>query len=417
MKKNKKIENKKVLKLGAKILLIIFTFLIASLGSLAIYMHYFYQIDKNPDDLPNNEPPAEVWPKETSFSLLGTGDALLHNPIYDIALRSDGSYDFSEIFTEISSTIQSHDLAYINQETVFASPPYSSYPLFNTPSAWGDALINNGFDLISLANNHSMDQLGSGAKESISYWESKPEVYTAGMASSYEKRDNIRIEEINGISYAFLSYTYGTNGMPIPSGEDYLVNLYSKELAMQHVNSVRDTVDVIIVAMHWGNEYQDTPNTYQKTVAQELADMNVDIVLGNHPHWMQPIEIIDDTVIVYSMGNFISNQMIIANDPTYTWSVATGGFVTMNINKTLYEDGTSEINISDINVELLFHYKSPQRTYKIIPFSQMNETYHWNYINLYEEHKTRMTSMSDQVTVTPLYEENELLTPEENTTE
>ncbi len=404
------------LKKGARIFIILITFLIVSVGSLGIYMSFFYEGKSTiNDEVPDEDnKPEEVWPKESSFTLLGTGDALLHNPIYDIALQPDGSYDFSEIFTEIKGTIEEADLAYINQETVFASPPYSSYPLFNTPSAWGDALIENGFDLISLANNHSMDQYGSGAKESIAWWEAKEDiVYTSGMASSFEKRDNIRIEEINGISYAFLSYTYGTNGMPIPTGEEYLTNLYSKELAQKHIESVRDNVDVIIVAMHWGNEYTSSPNTYQTTVAQELADMNVDIIMGNHPHWMQPITRINDTVVVYSMGNFISNQMIIANQAAYTWSVATGGFVTMDINKKEYEDGTSEITINNINVELLFHHKDNYGHYKIIPFDQMNTGYHWNYVNLYNEHKTRMTSMSDEVTVSPL----EAVTNETTTTE
>ncbi len=395
------------LKKGIRLFLILLTFLIVSGGSLAIYMGFFYEGKSTiNDEVPEDKEPVEIWPKESSFSLLGTGDALLHNPIYDIALQSDGSYDFSEIFTEIDDTIKEADLAYINQETVFANPPYSSYPLFNTPSAWGDALIENGFDLISLANNHSMDQLGSGAKESLAYWETKQDlVYTSGMHTSFEDRDNIRIEEVNGISYAFLSYTYGTNGMPIPAGEEYLANLYSKELAQKHIDSVRENVDVIIVAMHWGNEYQANPNTYQTTVAQELADMDVDVILGNHPHWMQPITRIDDTVVVYSMGNFISNQMIIANQSTYTWSVATGGFVTMDINKTEYEDGTIDIEVNNINVELLFHHKDNYGHYKIIPFDQMTTDYHYNYVSLYEEHKDRMTSMSDEVTVTPLTNE------------
>ncbi len=391
--------------LTKKIVLTTLSFAVISLSSLGLYLKFFHEITVPIIENKEEETPKEVWPKEYSFNLLGTGDALLHNPVYDIALQPDGSYVFDDVFEFIGDTIKEADLSYINQETVFAdSMRYSSYPLFNTPSDWGDALINYGFDLISLANNHSMDMGGTGAKESIAYWESK-DVYASGMASSLEKRDNIKIETVNGISYAFLSYTYGTNGMPVPSGEEYLVNLYSKELAESHIESVRDQVDVIIVAMHWGNEYNASPNTYQTTVANELAEMDVDIILGNHPHWMQPIDIIDETVVVYSMGNFISNQMIIANQSPYTWSVATGCFVTMDVNKTVYEDGTTEIDVDNINVELLFNYKSPQRTYKIIPFDQMNESYHYNYVSLYETHKERMTSLSDEVTVSPLINE------------
>ncbi len=403
-KKNKEL-NRNPISLSKKVLLTIISFTVISLSSLGLYLKFFHEITIQKSINIDDTILEEKWPKEYSFNLLGTGDALLHNPVFDIALQPDGSYVFDDVFTEIGDTIKDADLAYINQETVFStSKPLSSYPLFNTPSDWGDALIEQGFDLISLANNHSMDMGGVGAKESIAYWESK-DVYATGMASSFEKRDNIKIETINGISYAFLSYTYGTNGMPIPTGEEYLANLYSKELAQMHIDSVRDEVDIIIVAMHWGSEYNATPNTYQTTVANELAQMDVDIILGNHPHWIQPIEIIDDTVVVYSMGNFISNQMIIANQSPYTWSVATGCFVTMDVNKTVYEDGTIETDVSNINVELLFNYKSPERTYKIIPFDQMNTGYYSNYVSLYETHKERVTSLSDEVTVSPLVNE------------
>ncbi len=380
-----------------KLYIIIVVVIIFLLSSFFIYIN----IEKNKTENNSNQIIEEkIYPKEYSFTLLGTGDALLHNPVYDIALESDGTYNFDGIFTEIDDTILNADLAYINQETVFASPPYSSYPRFNTPSDWGDTLIKYGFDLISLANNHSMDQGEKGALESISYWESKDEVNAVGMASSFEIRDNIKIEEINNIKYAFLSYTFSTNGLPVPKGKEYLANMYSKELAQTHIDSVKNETDIIIVAMHWGTEYTDEPNEYQKDVANELSEMGVDIILGNHPHWMQPIEKINDTIIVYSMGNFISNQMILASNSYYSWSVAMGAFVTMDINKIVSENN-EEIYIDNINVELLFHHKENKR-YKIIPFDQMNESYHKDYISLYEEHKERMTSLYSEVTVSPL---------------
>lgn len=381
------------------IIIIVLTFLI--LGSFA-YLNYSGKkeviINEN-DVLENDEDEVEtVYPITESFSLLATGDALIHNVIfYQYASRD---YDFTGIFSEVTDYINQFDVKYINQETVFADGAYSGYPLFNTPSSWGDAMIYAGFNLFSLATNHSYDMFSSGAFDNVSYWKSQIGVGYAGMNDSSERE--YYITNVNGITYGFLSYTEHTNGLSISSDYSYLVDVYSEELAQSDIDYLRDLVDVVIVAMHWGTEYTSEPNTFQKETAQDLADMGVDIILGNHPHWIQPIEYIGDTLVIYSMGNFISNQISLISSSYYTESVAVGAMVSMDVNKVTYETGESEVYTDNINVELIYSYRASNGDYFVIPFSKMDETYNSDYITIYEKHKERITMYSDLVNVNPL---------------
>lgn len=330
------------------------------------------------------------------FSLLATGDAVMHSPIYESSETSDG-YDFSPILTELSDTLEPHDLKFINLEAPMANMTPSTYPTFNTPQQWLDDLMDVGFNMFSLANNHTMDKGEQGVLDTVEFINTKDNIVHSGMNSS---TDDIRyvISEVNDITYGYVAYTEHVNGIAIPSGKDYLANIYSYDIALEDITYLSENVDVVIVSMHWGYEYKDTPNDYQKEVASELSEMGVDIILGNHPHWIQPIEIINDTVVIYSMGNFISNQMTIADQYPYTDSVTVGAIVTMDI----YKEEDDNIRIENINAELIYSYKSSSGNFKVVPFSKMNETYASDYEYLYEKHKAVITAMNDYISVTSL---------------
>ena len=346
--------------------------------------------------------PKETWPKTYTVSLIAGGDTVLHNEVVNFAKQSDGTLDFNPYMTEIKDLIQSYDIAYYNQETVFGGKEigYSFYPRFNSPSEFGDAMINTGFNMVSLANNHSYDRGEQAVLNSLDYWKKQDNVMINGMANSEEDRTNYMIMEKNNIKYAMLAYTYGLNGFKLPAGKDYLVNVYSDELAKKDIEYLRDKVDVLIVAMHWGVEYTHTPTATQKEQAKYLASLGVDVVIGNHPHCIQPVEWIDNTLIIYSLGNLLSNQMIMVS--TYGYKVAVGAFATMEFNKVVNEDGTSKVTVDNVELELHYNYKNPQgRYYKIIPFSKMNSTYLNNYEKVYETFKDVLQKYDPEIKVKP----------------
>ena len=271
-------------------------------------------------------------------------------------------------------------------------------------------MLRAGFNTVSLATNHSMDGRTTGALNSVEYWKKQKNVLYNGMASSEEERNDFQIVEKNNIKYGLLSYTYGTNGIPIPSDMPYLVNLYSDEQAKKDIEQLRSKVDVLIVAMHWGPEYSFNPSDIQKRQAKYLADLGVDIIFGNHTHCIQPVEWIDDTLVVYSMGNFISNQIQLF--ATRGFKGVIGAFVMGDIVKTVNEDKTSEIRIENVGVDLTYNYKNPaKRMYKIVQFSKINSNFFDNYLNksnykkVYEQYKDVIQKLDPNIYVYPLPEE------------
>lgn len=355
--------------------------------------------NNNKDNKNNNEP------KEYKLSLLATGDGLIHNAIYLSYDKGNNTYDFSPALSEVKDIVSKYDIAYYNQETPIAldNKKVSGYPMFNTPHEYADAMQDIGFNMVSLASNHSLDQSTNGIINSVSYWKTTDALYH-GMASSEEDRNNgVIIKEKNNIKYTMLSYTEMTNGLSVPSGKDYLVNVYSKEKVKKDIEAVRDKVDVLIVAMHWGVEYALTPNDKQKEMAEYLASLGVDIIIGNHPHVLQPITWIDDTLVIYSLGNFISNQY-----STGDYSKRIGFLATLDITKTVKGD-ESTIKIDNLGGELIFTYyktltKEPNNRYhKVIPFSKMtDETYLKDYKRLYTKYVGVLEQMGTKLNVTPL---------------
>lgn len=301
--------------------------------------------------------------KNKSLSLIMVGDVLTHDSVLADARKEDGTYDFTSMFSDIKPMIKNYDLKYVNQEAIIGGPSfkYTGYPTFNAPDSIGDNLISTGFNIFGLANNHAYDKGEVAITYSNKYWSGK-DVITAGTYSSFEDRDDIKVYEKNGIKYAFLAYTTSLNGYTLSSDKSYLVNVYSDELVKDDINKIKDKVDVVIVAMHWGDEYTNTPTNSQREIAKYLSDLGVDLVIGTHPHVVQPIEYVGETLVIYSLGNFISNQLVIGLNP------AIGLMVGVDIT---VDGDTTKISIKE--KELLYSYSDNSTKFKVIPFSKMSD--------------------------------------------
>ena len=330
--------------------------------------------------------------KEMDASLVMVGDALIHYGVYKEA-ETDNGYDFKPMLSVVKPMIQDYDLKYYNQETILGGTELglSSYPRFNSPYEVGDAFVDAGFNLVSLATNHTMDKGEVGVINSLNYWNSKEDVYTAGSYLSNEDRDEVVIKEINGITYSFFSYTTWTNGLETPSGKEYLNNVYSPEKAKADIEKVRDKVDVVIVAMHWGTEYSFSVSSAQQEIANYLSSLGVDIIIGSHPHVVEPIAFIGKTMVIYSLGNFISDQDGIER--------LTGLMVGVDIHKTV-DNGVTTMELRNPRAELL--YTASRQGFIVYPYTSLNDSILPNYKSYYETYKNIVLSLDQSITMPSL---------------
>ncbi len=347
-------------------------------------------------EVKKEEKPKEVYPKTYDLSMIMTGDALIHTTVYKDAYIGNNNYDFTKQMTHIAPIIKNYDLAFYNQETIIGGKDLgmSSYPLFNSPDEIGDCMVGMGFNLVNLASNHTLDKGEKGVLHSLNYWKQKEGVLTAGSYESEEDRITPRIMEKNNIKYTLLSYTTSTNGLVHPGGKNYYAVTYSDEKVKEDIERVKDKVDLILVSMHWGNEYQQSASAEQKRVAKYLADLGVNIIIGTHPHVLEPIEYIGDTLVIYSLGNFISAQIGIER--------LTGALVSVDITKTVNEDQTSSISLSNLNVNLIHTYYRNWSNYQVIPYNELTENELPNYKSHYEKYSNIIRMYDNTIPITPL---------------
>lgn len=356
---------KRRVKKNVVILLVSFVILITGLTICSVILTSGNK-NQRPSKIDNpvkDEVPEE--PKEKRMSLVSVGDTLIHGAVYMDASLGNGNYDFSSMFTDIAPLIKDYDLKYYNQETIIGGKNLGvqHYPRFNSPDEIALNLVDIGFNLVSLANNHTMDMNEAGILNSVKFWREQENVVVSGQSDSFEDRNNIKVYEQNGIKYAFISYTEMTNGLPVPSGKEYLVNVYSDEQAKIDVESVKDKVDVIIVAMHWGEEYTHTPTYSQKREAEYLSSLGVNLIIGAHPHVIMPVDYVGDTLVIYSLGNFISGQSPLGIDKII------GLMVGMDI---VVKDG--KVTFENLDYKLLYTYcTSNYKNYKVIPFENLTD--------------------------------------------
>ncbi len=245
------------------------------------------------------------------------GDLMCHTPQLEYSKAGRDSFDFNPSFREIKKYFLSSDLALGNLETTISGRGsiYSGYPLFNSPDLYLSALRAAGFKLLFTANNHALDRGKKGVLRTIEKI-NENKMIPVGTFISDKDRDSIRIMEINGIRIVFLAYTFGMNGNYISSKEKYLVNVIDTNIIKKDIWNARSKgTDAVVIYFHFGDEYSHTPSEYQKSIVRFAEKYGADIIIGSHPHSIQPGEYFQSSknnigkgLVVYSLGNFLSNQ-------------------------------------------------------------------------------------------------------------
>ena len=304
------------------------------------------------------------------------GDLMCHSPQFEYAKVGKDSFDFSPVYRNVKKYLEASDFTFGNLETVTAGKEnkgYTGYPFFNTPVQYLDALKSVGFDLLVTANNHSLDRGEKGILKTIEELNTRTINYT-GTYTSQKDRDSIRIFDINGIKVAFLAYSYGTNGNPIPKGKNYLINLIDFELINKDIQSARkNDAEIVLVHFHFGEEYKREPVKFQREVVKRTFDFGADLIIGGHPHVLQPVEFnkttnakLDTGFVAYSMGNFISNQRDRFKDA--------GMILTIKLKKNF---NSGKIKIDEVNYLPTWVFKgrtSNGNEYVIMPSTFISDT-------------------------------------------
>ncbi|GAB3045512.1 CapA family protein [Virgibacillus ainsalahensis] len=316
------------------------------------------------------------------------GDMLIHERVYQDA-RIENGYDFTPMLEAVEPFLSNPTITFANQETMIGGEKLglSSYPSFNSPHEVGDALKNVGVNVVSLANNHTLDRGEEAIQQAIQHWEKIDMMYTGAYKNQVDQ-ENIRVFETKEeISVAFLAYTYGTNGIPVPEGKDYLVNLINKEQLAEEVAMAKEQADVVALSLHFGNEYERMPNEQQKDLVQFAADKGVHVIIGHHPHVLQPVEWVtgengNETLVIYSLGNFLSGQ-----DEFYR---RIGGILNFTITKNNKTDKQS-IEIEEPRFIPTFVKFSEETDYEVVPMYQLTEDELSDAEEHYQEIKAHMS--------------------------
>lgn len=307
----------------------------------------------------SSNPPIQANNK-VNISCVAVGDNLIHSSIYKHNRKSDGTYDFTDMYKNTNQYTQDADLSYINFETICAGKELvlSNYPKFNGPFEVIDGVNSAGFNWLSGCSNHSDDRGEEGILRQLHYvHDNFPEMIMTGLHDSKEDSLQYKTMEIKGIKIGLLSYTYGLNYGTLPTNRSYMVDVIHKDKIAQDMAYLNKITDLQFVSMHWGTEYQLQPNNTQLELAQYLSDLGADVIIGTHPHVIQPMDYLtgkdgNQTLVMYSLGNFISAQ---AESQTML-----GGMVKWNIQ---YDSKTKEFTFENVQfmptvTQIALKYKS-----------------------------------------------------------
>lgn len=373
--RNKKRVNKKEQNIKKVLFSIILILLMISIISLIIIFNNlkptkFYNTSSSKNSISNNsivdnnslldKSKKEKDDKEepVTFTLTALGDTLCHNTQYWDAYNSETKeYDFSYVYEDIKYYTKVADITVGSLETTFAGEDkgYSNYPTFNSPDSLATALKKIGVDVISLAGNHALDYGYSGICRTIDVLDSA-DISHLGTYKTAEDQKKLLIKNVKGVKIAFINYTYGTNGISVPSGKEFCVNLIDKNLIKKQIDQAKsEGADMIVACMHWGTEYKTSANSEQKELADYLFKNGVDIILGNHPHVLEPMEkktitlddgTTKDVFVVYALGNFTADQK----------DEITRDSAILNLNITKNVDG--KISINKVDYVPIYMYKN-----------------------------------------------------------
>lgn len=280
------------------------------------------------------------------------GDILLHNPLYTYK-----NYDFA--FAGVKDKLTGIDFLLANQESMPGGVELglSGFPTFNSPKHIIRDLKANGVDMMSIANNHTIDRREKGLLNTISNIKEYGMSYV-GAYTSFEDQAEDRIVEVNGIRIGILAYTFSTNGIPVPKGKEYLVSLIDRERMQNEVGRLSELVDVMVVSMHWGHEYHLMPSQEQEELAKFVADAGADIIFGHHPHVLQKYDEVGQTKVFYSIGNFYSAQQF---DSTNI-----GGIARLTVSKDEVA-GKSFVSIGEPTFYPTAVIRDAQRRFVVVP--------------------------------------------------
>ncbi len=337
------------------------------------YSQYYEFIDSIESELFNQKKPAKIIPTNPkkdiskSITIMAVGDIMMHLPQIKAGLTDNG-YDFNNFFKYVKPIFAQADFVLGNLETTFAGPArnYSGYPAFNCPDELGDALKAAGFNIITTVNNHSLDKGETGLLRTLDQLDSRGLTHT-GTFRSKEEQSKICVVKKKGISMAVLAYTYGTN-VTLPKGKEYLVNYIDlKKMKTDIENASKIGVDLVLVSIHFGAEYQRNQNQTQAMIADYLFSCGADLIIGSHPHVLQPYKIYEGFtktgeyrkgVVSYSLGNFISNQK--------TFPRSFGGILSINIEKA--DNKTKIKEVEFIQTYVYQYYDDAQKHhYHVLP--------------------------------------------------
>lgn len=284
------------------------------------------------ESLPTSEPLPlpETFP-EKDITLMAVGDNLIHMGIIKTGRQKDDSYNFSFLFDNISDFLNAADIKIINQETILGGNQlgFSGFPRFNSPTEVGDAIADAGFNVVLHASNHSADKELEGLLNCTDFWKTYPEILITGIYADKqgeEENREIPLLVIDDVTFAILNYTYSTNSETIPSSIVGHINMLCSYDENNHLDftslnpqvltdiaRAKELADVVIVCPHWGTEYTTKPSRYQQEFAQQMTEAGADLIIGTHPHVVQPVEWIDApngnrALCYYSLGNYASTQ-------------------------------------------------------------------------------------------------------------
>ena len=320
-----------------------------------------------PDPMPQPDPeplPDPVLP--TTVRIVAAGDNLLHNTISMDAALPEGGYDFTPVYRNITEITEGADLCFINQE-IMLTGEVKGYPRMAAPFQAGDALRAAGFNLINLASNHSLDRGEAGLQKCVDYVNTLGFDAVLGAFATEEDSKKPILVEKNGITFGFLSYSYDFNGYTLSAGNEWKLAQISISKMKADCAAIRPLCDYLIVSMHWGTEYATAENQNQRDLAKMLCSWGADLIIGTHPHVLQPVRMVEyggrQAICVYSLGNFVSNQ--------HKAMTMLGGMLDL----TLEFDGEGRVSrIVNLGViPVVTHYNDAERGYTIWPLSRYTE--------------------------------------------
>ena len=361
------------------IILFITIFLVCGCSSEAI-TETADEAAKLVDELPlEEELQVEEEPEvfiEPEIDLLMVGDVLLHDNVQNSGKLPDGTYDYDHLFAQVKDDIEKADLAIVNQEIILGGTEIglSGYPTFNGPYEVADSLVNAGFDVILHATNRTLDKGKKGLQNCMNYWKDNyDQVAVLGVFDSQDSYDNdIYIYEEDGLKIAILNYTYGTNGLPLPLDMPYAVALLEEEKVVSDLKKAEQLADFTVVCPHWGTEYQHKQSKEQEKWANLFLKYGVDLVVGTHPHYIQPVEMLtgengEEMLVYYSLGNFINSTN---ESGRGTADRMIGGMAKVTVAKT--EDGNAYIKTYGVEplVTQLLYGTQEITTYKLSDYTE-----------------------------------------------